>query len=136
MSLKRGLYSWLTAQAGITAIAGDRIWPEVIPQQDFDQASKRPCLVFSREAAERERTFCGTQALLVSRMRIDAYARTYDGAEQLAQAVRSALTDYAGLMGSTTVQDAVLEQDFDLMDLEPGLFRVSLVFAIWHTETL
>ena len=136
MSIKRAVYAWLGQQAGITALAADRIWPEVIPSQDFDAATKRSCLVFSRDAVERTRTFCGTIPLVVSRVSISSYARTYDAAEQLAQAVRAALTDYRGAMGSVTVADVQLEQDFDLMDLEPGLFRVDLVFAIWHTETL
>lgn len=136
MSIKRGLYAWLNAQAGITAIAGSRIWPEVIPDQVFDEASKRPCIVFSRSGTERTRTFCGTIPLVASSITIDCYARTYDGAEQLAAAVRSSLTDYRGAMGDEQVQDTRLDSDFDLVDLEPGLFRVSLGFTVWHTETL
>lgn len=136
MSIKRGLYAWLNAQAGITALVGANIYPEIIPDQVFDAATKRPCLVFSRQSTERTRTFCGTIGLMASTFSIDCYARTYDDAEQLAQAVRAALTDYRGAMGVETVQQAQLVGDFDLQDLEPGLFRVALSFTLWHTETL
>lgn len=136
MSIKRGLYAFLTTAPGITALAGTRVYAEVIPDQDFDQASLRPCLVYSRQGVERTRTFCGTIPLVTSTFSIDCYAPTADAAEQLAAAVRSALTDYRGLMGSVTVQDVQLVNDFDLLDLEPGLFRVALSFAIWHLETL
>lgn len=136
MSIKRGLYAFLSAEAGIAAIAGDRIWPEVIPDQVFDTASKRPCLVYRRNSAARSVTFCRTVGLIASTFDIDCYAKTYDGAEQLAAAVRSALTDYTGMMGSVPVNRVFLDQDFDLLDIEPGLFRVVLTFTIWHDESL
>ncbi len=136
MSIKQGLYTFLGAQSAITNLVSDRIYPEVIPDQVFDAASKRPCLVYSRQGTERTRTFCGTIGLVQSAFNVDCYARTYQDAEALAAAVRSALTDYRGAMGSETVQSTQLIGDFDLLDLEPGLFRVSLAFAIWHLETL
>ena len=136
MSIKTALSTFLRTDVGITAIAGDNVYPEVIPEQDFDAATKRPCRVWSRQGAERTKTFCGTIPLVRSTFSIDAYARTSQRAEELAQAVRSSLTDYKGDMYGVFISDVSLSSDFDLMDLEPGLFRVALSFDIWHAESL
>lgn len=135
MSIKSALAGFLQSAPGITAIAGDRSYPEVIPDQVFDAASKRPCVVWSRQSAERAKTFCGTGPLTRSTFSIDCYARTSAAAEELAQAVRTSLTDYRGTMGGVEIKDAALTGDFDLLDLEPGLFRVALSFDIWHDES-
>lgn len=136
MSIKRALYTYLSTHASVTALAGDRVYPEIIPDQVFDAVSKRPCVVYRRSSADRRKTFCGTDTLVASSFAVDCYARTYDGAETLAAAVRSALTDFRGDMSGITVKDVALSSDFDLLDLEPGLFRVSLGFDIWHVENL
>lgn len=136
MSIKAALATFLRTDPGIAALAGDRSYPEVIPDQVFDEASKRPCVVWSRQGASRDRTFCGTGPVTQSTFSIDCYARTSAAAEGLAQAVRTALTDYRGSMSGVEIKDVQLTSDFDLLDLEPGLFRVALSFDIWHDETL
>lgn len=136
MSIKVALSTFLRTESSITAIAGDNVYPEVIPEQDFDAASKRPCLVWGRQSVDRTKTFCGTIALVRSTFSIDAYARTSQRAEELAQAVRASLTDYKGDMHGVLISDVALQSDFDLLDLEPGLFRVALSFDIWHAESL
>lgn len=133
MSIKDGLFTYLTSVGGVTAIAGDRVYPKIIPDQVYDEASKRPCVVFSVDDTERNRTFCATDSLRRSRIALDSYARTYEGAEALAEALRGAMIDYTGYMGSTYVQQTDLENDFDVdPDLEPGIFRVRQVYSVWH----
>lgn len=135
MSIKAALANFLQTTPSIIALAGDRSYPEVIPDQVFDAASKRPCLVWSRQSAQRDRTFCGTGPVTRSTFSIDCYARTSAASEELAKAVRDALTDYRGQMAGVEIKDVALTGDFDLLDLEPGLFRVSLSFDISHDES-
>jgi hypothetical protein len=133
MSIKAGLYTYLKSVGGVIAIAGDRVFPQVIPDQVYDEASKRPCVVYSVEDTERNETFCATQALRKSRVSIDSYARTYEDAETLADAVRTAVIDYSGYMGSTYVERCFIENDFDVApDIDPGIFRNRLILGIWH----
>lgn len=134
--MKAALYALLTTTAAITAIIGDRVYPEIIPEQVFDAASQRPCLVYSRQSVIRDRTLCATDSRVQSTFSIDCYARTSQAAEELAQQVRVALTDYRGTSEGVTILDAALEGDSDFLDIEPGLFRVMLTFRFWHTETL
>lgn len=134
MSIHSGLYAFLTADAGVSALVGTRVYPLVIPDQVFDEATKRPCLVYGRQTVDPRKTFCETIALRRSTFAVDCYAKTMAVAQSLALAVKSALVDYRGAMDDVTVSDVSLETETDLMDLEPGLFRVALSFAIWHTE--
>lgn len=133
MSFKSSLYQYLSGDAGISALAGDRVFPGVIPSQVYDEASKRPCVVYSVEDTEKSLTFCGTETLIQRRVAFDCYAKTAAAAESLKQAVTDALEDFTGDMEGTHVDAVQHEQEFDVVDLEPGLFRERLVYRIWHT---
>jgi hypothetical protein len=131
MSIKAGLHGFLSSQPAVASRVARRIYPLVIPQN-----AQQPCLVYQRYSADRQPLFCHTANVVASRFQIDCYATTHDEAEAVAQSVRSALTDYTGPMGTERCQQVRLESDQDLDDPEPGLYRVSLRFVIWHTETL
>lgn len=133
-SIKEALYQHLISQAAVTVLAGSRVYPDILPQEPA-----LPAVTYIRRGVERSKTFCGTESLARSSFQLDTWAKTYAEAEELAQAVRAALTDFVGTMGGSPgvyVSDVALENDFDLSDLEPGLFRVSMDFLVSHAETL
>ena len=130
--IQQALYGFLSTDPGVTALVNDRIYPLVIPDQVFDASSKRPCLVYAQDGLTTSQTFCETIALRSAGFMIDCYARRYEDAIGLAEAVKSALVDFRGPMGSSQISNVDLISQYDLMDLEPGLFRVALRFSIWH----
>lgn len=132
MTIQSSLYAFLSADAGVDALVGNNIFPLVIPDQVFDEVTRRPCIVYSGQSVDRTKTFCETIALQRQTFGIDCYAKTYEQAHAVAASVKTALLDYVGPMGDVTVSDVALENEFDLLDLEPGLFRVALSFVIWH----
>lgn len=132
MSIQSSLYAFLSADAGVSALVSNRIFPLVVPGQDFDEVTKRPCLVYAQQGVDRSKTFCETIDLQQATFSIDCYAKTYAAAVSLSAAVETALLDYKGPMGDQEIADVALQNKFDLMDLEPGLFRVALSFVIWH----
>lgn len=132
--MKAGLYTFLSTQAAVVALAADRIYPGVIPEQVFDQASQKPCLTFELASTERQQTYCGTESLTKSGFRVTAFATTPEAAASLADAVLDSILDYRGSMGSTEVRTVVLDEQFDSVDIEPGLYRVDLLLSIWHAH--
>lgn len=139
--IQDAFYGFLSAQAGITTLAGTRIFPLVIPQKVYSEATKQPCLVYSFDAKNRQKRFSGTDSLVASSVQVDCYATTYRQAQLLASAVRAVLLDYAGTWTGNTspqvshkVQKCFLENEIDLDDPEPGLYRVSQSWAIWYDE--
>jgi hypothetical protein len=132
------LYNYLSAQVSSVT---NRVYPLVIPQQVYDEATKQPCLVYTMDTDTRQVTQDGTNALVRGSLQVDCYARSYKAAQTLAAAVRTALVDYSGLMAaatspitSTEVNRIHLEGESNLMDEEPGLYRVMQRYAVWYYE--
>lgn len=130
--IKQALFALLAADAGVSAIANDRIYPQVIPSENFDSLSKKPCIVYRRGGVERQPLLCGTSPTMRSLFVVDCYAKTYAGAESLANAVRAAVVDFQGTVLGVIIRTVHLEGEFDLLDIEPGLHRVSMQLNIWH----
>lgn len=139
--IQEALYSKLAGAAGVSALVASRIYPLVIPQTVYDEATKRPCIVYSTDGKARHIRFSGTDSLVAGRFTVDCYARTYSAVQQLAAAVRAALVDQRGTwttssspQGSVSVQQVFIDNEFDLTDIEPGLYRVSQEYTIWYDE--
>jgi len=118
-----------------TGGAPNRIYPLVIPQKVPRGAQVTPCVVYETRNVDRQVTYCGVSGLVMTTMTIDCYADNYNTSKEVAQAVRECLSDFRGMLGGTVdVRHASLQTEFDVQDFEPGLYRVSQSWAIWHVE--
>lgn len=131
MSIKTALYSVLTAHAGVSALVDDRVYPNVIPQRG-EGPSRMPAIVYRQGTTDRQKTYCGTDGTRRDSFTVDAYSVTHDGADSLADAIEAALIDYRGIAGGRFIADVFLTSRGDLGDIDPGRYRVSLSFDIWH----
>jgi len=129
MSLEASLYSFLAADAGVAALVSTRIYPAIIPQTGL-----QPCIVYNKQSRDRQQLFCGVDGLLRTTVDIDCYAKIYDDAVGLANAVTAALTNFSGTLGTTRVPKVFLDNELDLQDIEPGLYRQSQTWIFWHRE--
>lgn len=140
MTLYSAMYEHMLANTAMNALIANppnnnRFYPLVIPQKNKGGEAATPCVVFTTIAVARQVTYCGTNDLVRSRITLDYYATTYAMARTLADAGRQALLDYKGLLGGVvSVRAASLETDFDVQDPDPGLYRVSQSWSIWHEE--
>ena len=136
--LHKGLVVHLTTDAVVgPLVLGpiNRVFPMVIPQAKRGGAPTVPAVVYDLRAVARLVTYCGTSGLVQSTVTIDCYAVDYDTAKELAAAVRRSLIDFKGLLGGLVdVRYVSLQSEFDVQDIEPGLFRVSQSWLFWHTE--
>ena len=133
----KALFQHLVGTAGVAALVGTRVHPLVIPQRIAATSQRVPAIVYSVSGVDRAVSYCSTDRLVRRAVGIDNYAAEYDSAHAVADAVRAALVDFSGPMGSTTVvpvRTCNIETEFDLMDIEPGLYRVSQQWTIWHEE--
>lgn len=126
--IQETVYTLLTGDMAVAALVGDRVYPLVIPEQVYDAATKRPCIVYQRDGLDKSRTFCGTIGLQYSSFAFDCYARKYLDAQAVAEAVKSLFEDYQG----GVIDDVLFENQFDGLDPEPGLFRVRVTLGFWH----
>lgn len=98
------LYAILSGAAGVAAIAGDRIYPGVVPQQDA-----WPALSFVRLDEDQESAMGADTSAQETAFEITATAADYDTAEALHEAVRAACRRSRGPLGGLQVDDILLQ---------------------------
>jgi len=134
MLLHEALKSHLQSDTSVEALLGGRFYYIIVPQS-YAGAERMPCVVFNRGSVERHVRYCGTDGVIKTSFTLDCYALRYTSARTLAAEVRKSLIDFRGLLGgSLHVSAASLSNEFDLVDIEPGLFRISQSWDFWHTE--
>jgi hypothetical protein len=107
-------------QALLAPLASGGSYPNIA-----EQGAVPPYLVYQRIISLTNNHLQGPSDLQNTRVQIDAYARSYAGAQQLAADVRAAL------QGAAFSNVQISEQDFFEMDVR--LHRVSLDYSIWAT---
>jgi hypothetical protein len=133
--LARGLFAHLSADTAVSAFVAARIYPGVIPQRIPNQPNRMPAIAYTFTAVRRQTGYCGTDPHGRHTLALDCYAVTYREARDLAKAVRTSLIDFSGLLGGVAnVHAIMLSDEFEGLDIEPGLFRVTQSWNVWHVE--
>ena len=128
--IEAALYTYLTAMgSGVRAIVNTRVYPLMAPQN-----GAAPFIVYQRIGAERAVLSCGQSNLTSATIQLDSYAKTYSAAKSLADAVQERISNFNGTMGSVQVRKVFLATELDLLDVEPGLYRVSQTYTVWFVE--
>lgn len=122
-------YEFLRAHAVVGLLVGNNIFNQRAPQSvrgDF--------VVYQRAAVERQPMFCGTDGTVGTEYQFDLYSVDDVRLGNLGRAIRRALNDYSGLIGTVAVKKILLAQDFDSVDPDPGLNRRTQTYTVWHAE--
>lgn len=129
--IEASLFERLRDDAGVFAVAAGKVFPVVIPQGEGF-----PCVVFSLTSQTREATVCDIASSVLSEYQIDSCSKNYFEAKTLANAVRVCLNNFTGPMGlgATLVDRITLLTAQDLVEGEPGMYRVAQTFEIFHQE--
>ncbi|MGH7175745.1 MAG: DUF3168 domain-containing protein [Tepidisphaeraceae bacterium] len=133
--IETGFQPWAIAQAGITAIIGDRLYPA----GEVPQNPTFPYATFQRISTREFDDISGAGLTQRVRFQIDCYARSHLGSLQLANEFRKALSGFRGDMGAfANVKARRLDQ---LHDFEPpasaqekGEFRTIEQFYVFYDE--
>lgn len=132
--IEQGLFQYLSNVGPVRALLQERpdfvrLYHLIIPQ-----GGKAPCVVAQFTDFERDQTYCGTIRVVRASIQLDSYGTEYFEALELAAAVRTALTDFRGTMGSVEVKSATLQTERDLEEPEPGLYRRWQDWSLWYVE--
>lgn len=122
-------------QQAVVDLIGDRVYPGKIPQHHFSEPRVMPCAVTQIPSETRQVKFCETDGLVEGAVQIDSYAPERDDCHAVADAIRRAMVDYSGPMGTVKVSKVLLATQFDVgPDPDPGLYRRSQTYAVWYLE--
>ena len=139
MSLEAALYAELAADSGVAAIVGVKIYPA----GSVPMSADLPYVTYQKVSNEHVNHQGGSSSMARPRMQIDCWAASGKAAVELYEAVRAALDNFSGTMGSgsntATVKISVLETDSSDFERpgdkgEGSAFRQILEFLIWQVE--
>lgn len=121
MSFESTLYTALSTNAALAALVGTRIKPDVLPQ-----GTTIPAIAYQRISTPRSQVFGSTQAVAVSKPRIQfsCWGNTADEALAVCAALRTAL-----LASSFVV---TIENEYTLRDPDSSYYRHNLDAFLAH----
>lgn len=98
----------LTSSAEVAGVVGQRVYPLVVPQD-----AARPAIGYQRISAQPDHAHTGFSLMTETRWQITIEATSYAQAQQIARAIRRALSGYHGTVGDLQVFSvfAVAETD-------------------------
>lgn len=144
MNLHESLHTHLAGDDDVAALVGARIFPMLIPQHARGDSARHGCIVYTRIGVSRVVSLCGTDRLMESTLQLDAYAASFsvpkDGAPPalaIARATRRSLVDFRGELGGSggvIVKDIKLTGELEFTDPDPGLYRISQTYSVWHLD--
>ena len=131
--IEEALVALLEADAGVSALVGNRIYPIVIP----DGASL-PAIAYQRISGPRAETMDGPSGLAWPRFQITSVAETVSEAIALANAVRHALDGYSGTVLGVVIDSILILNEstaFNTSVADEGeSWLVMQDFRVWHLE--
>ena len=121
MSLESALYTTLTGNAGLAALVSTRVKPDVLPQ-----GTVLPAVVYQRVSTPRSQVLGASQAVAVSRPRVQfsCWGSTFDEALAVCSALRTAL-----LASSWAV---TFLSEYTMRDPDSNYYRRNLEAQIAH----
>jgi len=140
-SIKAALYYHLTNAATVTALVASRVYP----MGNVPTSAALPYVSFTAITTGHEHHQTGPSALANPIIQIDAWAATDLSAWNVADAIRQSMDSTRGSFGdpadSATVRGLILQDERDEYispsnSSEAGVFRRSMDFTIWHTESI
>lgn len=120
-----------TKLSAVAASVSGRVHPNYMPQD-----GSLPAAVYQRISTQRSLTAGGgTLDMVQTRMQVDCFAETFGAALATATEVRVGMNGFSGMMGSTTVHMAKVENEYSDYESTPGaVSRVTLDLIIFYDE--
>lgn len=122
------LHTRLSGFAGLATLVGDRVYPNIMPQN-----VTLPAVSFRRVTSRRERAMVADPGIVRGRFQFDAWASTYDAARDVREQIRLALERW-----DTTVDTAVdtifVESEVDLYEDDTEIHHLVIDFEVIYRE--
>lgn len=112
-NIEQAIYYLLSQDVELASVISTRVYPAIVPQ-----GGVLPCVTFQQISGVRDQELEAASGFVTSRFQINCWAKTYGGARQLSNLVRTAL---AGTYGSTQgkyIYDIQLEDENDMPQVD------------------
>lgn len=112
----------------MSTTAGDRIYPLVLPPQ-----VTLPAVAYQRITTVRDRVLSGFNGYQSNRFQFTSWAERYEDTRYLADEIITALEDYSGTIGGTTIQAIAVAGEVDLYEPESKRYGIATDFMITYS---
>lgn len=130
MIIEAALRGHLLASPGIASMVDDRVYANRMPPD-----GGFPVITFQRISTLSQESLSGASGLERVRFQIDAWAKGYAAAINLAEQVRLSIQGFRGIMGAVTVHGVMMLNRNDQYEDDTDLHKNSMDFALWHQQT-
>lgn len=131
MSFSSDLFSFVTSAPTISAIIGNRLYPNILPQNSIT-AWPGPSATYNNVVATRTQSHDGDSNLRVESVQFSVFSKRKSDLESFTDALAALLIPLKGAMGSTQVKAVFHVQDSSSYETETRLFHGIVEFEIWH----
>lgn len=134
------LFEILVNNAAVTKLCARRIYQDRAPQRVPADWPATPYAVYLCASTQQGQTFCEQDDLTLGSYQVDVYATDALTKEYLARAIQRAVVGFTGPSSAdptlgARICSAQLQTKFDQApDLDPGLYRKTMLFSIWYWE--
>lgn len=119
----------LLGHSSLDTLIGGRVYAV-----DAADSATLPAIVYSKISSKRLRSLSGSSpGLALSRLQLDVYAEEYDQAKSVSRAVIERLDGFSGTSSGIELRKMWLDAEEDLYEGDPGVYRVSMDFLVWHS---
>jgi hypothetical protein len=132
--LEPGLYAYLKNDPAVSALVGDRIFPNVVPEGTI-----LPSIRYQRITTQREDThdpFGEMHAYVRATVQIDSWSTSAQGAMEVGEAVMLALSGFHGDMEGVSIGRVTNVRESDTYDLQKKLHGRSQDFQFWYMDAI
>lgn len=126
--------AYLEADAGITALVDDHIYPIRRPEK-----SPMPAVSWHRASADRVYTYdpyLDAEPWVETRIQVDCWAYTALEMRDIGNAVLQALSGYDGSLSTTLMQSVTAVNELDTYDGPTQMFQRILDFRITYEDSV
>lgn len=127
---EEGLLAFLTADAGVSSLCADRLYPAGGVPDDV----ARPYLTYRKVSGPREITHDGDAGIEHPRFQFSCWSDDYLEAKNLAKAVKKALSGYRGLVGDVPVSGCTIENQTDIYVQQERTYQVAVDVTLLSEE--
>jgi hypothetical protein len=126
IDIRPGIFNLLLSNAQIVARVVDRVYPVVLPQ-----GMTLDSIVYNRVVENESYHYVGPSGLVVTRVQIDAWSMTPDGASELGDLIKEHLGGFSGQVSYSSnspseyvrIQGIFLLSGDEDYEQESGLYR-------------